>query len=164
MRRSPSASSRDWSDQFSFNACLRPQQGFDYPIYVYSAGGSPYWRQYISARSSPPSTEYHFDYVFHVASVPLARTIAYHVLECGSVPVIKSCISRTAEMKGWRETGIVFYVLKPVRPGSPPKSELWVTPEGYILGIYSLRFHFWLLKVKLKYFKKVLFGFFFYVH
>ena len=64
-------------------------------------------------------------------------------------------------MKGWRETGIVFYVLKPVRPGSPPKSELWVTPEGYILGIYSLRFHFWLLKVKLKYFKKVLFGFFF---
>ena len=38
-------------------------------------------------------------------------------------------------MKGWRETGIVFYVLKPVRPGSPPKSELWVTPEDYILGI-----------------------------
>lgn len=132
VRRSPSASSREWSDQFTFNASLQPQQGFNFPIYVYYAGGSPYWRQYISTISSPPSSEYRFDYVFYVASVPLARTIAYYVLESGSVPVIKSCISKTPQMKGWRDTGIVFYVLKPSRASSPAKRELKVVWEDKV--------------------------------
>jgi hypothetical protein len=125
VRRNSSASSRDWSDQFSFNACLEPNQTFNYPIYVFSAGGSPYWRQYISTNPSPPSGEYRTDYMFYVSSVPLVRSIACYVLESGSVPVIKSCISKTAQLTGWRSTGIVFYAMKTTRAGTPTKREFW---------------------------------------
>jgi hypothetical protein len=121
VRRNSSSSSRDWSDQFSFNASLEPNQTFNYPIYVFSAGGSPYWRQYISTNPSPPSGEYRTDYVFYVSSVPVVRSMAYYVLDSGNVPVIKSCISKTAQLTGWRSTGIVFYALKPTRAGTPTR-------------------------------------------
>ena len=123
VRRNSSSSSRDWSDQFSFDACLQANKTFDYPIYVFSAGGSPYWRQYISTNPSPPSSEYRTDYMFYVSSAPLARTITCYVLESGSVPVIKSCISKNAKLTGWRSTGITFHAWKSTRPGSPTKRE-----------------------------------------
>ena len=121
VRRNSSSSSRDWADQFSFTASVEPNTTFNYPIYVFSAGGSPYWRQYISTKPSPPSVEYRTDYMFYVSSAPLVRSIACYVLESGSVPVIKSCISKTAQLAGWRSTGIVFYALKKTRAGSPTK-------------------------------------------
>lgn len=61
--------------------------------------------------------------MFYTSSVALVRSIACYVLESGSVPVIKSCISKTSQLAGWRSTGIVFYVLKSTRPGSPSKRE-----------------------------------------
>ncbi|XP_028392476.1 uncharacterized protein LOC114517034 [Dendronephthya gigantea] len=121
LRRNSSSSSRDWSDQFSFDAYLQANESFEYPIYVFSAGGSPYWRQYISTNPSPPSSEYRTDYMFYVSSAPLARTIACYVQESGSIPVIKSCISKSAKLTGWRSTGIIFYAWKSTRPGSPTK-------------------------------------------
>lgn len=126
VRRNSSSSSRDWTDQFSFSGSVEPNQTFNYPIYVFSAGGSPYWRQYISINPSPPSAEYRTDYMFYVSSVPLVRSITCYVLESGSVPVIKSCISKTAQLTGWKSTGIVFYASKATRPGSPTKRKFCV--------------------------------------
>lgn len=123
LRREASASSRDWSDQFSFQASREPYPPFNYPIYVYSAGGSPYWRQYISTKSSPPSNEYRTDYLFYVSSIPLAGSIACYLLEKGSVNVIKSSIAKTETLSGWRNTGIKFYALKTTPAGSPTRRE-----------------------------------------
>lgn len=35
-----------------------------------------------------------------------------HVLDSGSVPVIKSCISKSSMLSGWKEKGLSFYVIK----------------------------------------------------
>ena len=35
-----------------------------------------------------------------------------HVLDSGSVPVIKSCVSKSSILPGWKEKGLSFYVIK----------------------------------------------------
>lgn len=109
--------SNEWSNVFAFSAFVKPTGNFTYPLYVFAAGGSPYWRQYISASPSPPSVEYRLDYVFYCSQTSLPGTLQYHVQEVGSVPVIRSCISKSKDFQGWKYKGLSFYARKPTVSG-----------------------------------------------
>ena len=115
--RQTSDGSNEWSNLFAFSAFLKPTGNFTYPVYVFAAGGSPYWRQYISGNSSPPSTEYRLDYMFYCSQTSLPGTLSYHVLEAGSIPVIRSYVSRTKSVPGWKHKGLSFYAPKTALSG-----------------------------------------------
>jgi len=87
------------------------------PIYVHSASGSPYWRQCITGTPKPPSNEYHLDYMFYASESPVLGAIQLHVLDAGSLPVLRSCVCKTKELAGWRYKGLSFYVMKTNQPG-----------------------------------------------
>lgn len=97
---------------FAFSAFIKPTGNFTFPIYVFTAGGSPYWRQYISGNSSPPSTEYRLDYMFYCSQSSLPGALQYHVQEAGSVPVIRSYVSKTKTIPGWKYKGLSFFAPK----------------------------------------------------
>ena len=101
--------SNEWSNVFTFSAFVKPSGNFTFPLYVFAAGGSPYWRQYISASPSPPSVEYRLDYMFYCSQTSLPGTFQCFVLEAGSVPVIRSCISRSKDLQGWKYKGLSFF-------------------------------------------------------
>lgn len=104
--------SNEWSNKYALSAFIKPTGNFTYPMYVFAAGGSPHWRQYVSDRSSPPSPEYRLDYMFYCSQTFLPGTLQYHVLEAGSIPVIRSYVSRTNSVPGWRHNGLSFYAPK----------------------------------------------------
>lgn len=104
--------SNEWSNKYALSAFIKPTGNFTYPMYVFAAGGSPHWRQYVSDKSSPPSPEYRLDYMFYCSQTFLPGTLQYHVLEAGSVPVIRSYVSRTNSVPGWRHNGLSFYAPK----------------------------------------------------
>ncbi|XP_066024829.1 cilium assembly protein DZIP1 isoform X2 [Pocillopora verrucosa] len=104
--------SNEWSNKYALSAFIKPTGNFTYPVYVFAAGGSPHWRQYVSDKSSPPSPEYRLDYMFYCSQTFLPGTLQYHVLEAGSVPVIRSYVSRTNSVPGWRHNGLSFYAPK----------------------------------------------------
>lgn len=104
--------SNEWSNMFAFSAFIKPTGNYTFPIYVFTAGGSPYWRQYISGESSPPSTEYRLDYMFYCSQSTLPGTQQYHVQEAGSVPVIRSYVSKTKTIPGWKYKGLSFFAPK----------------------------------------------------
>lgn len=110
--RQSSDGSNEWSNLYAFTGFIKPSGNFTYPLYVFAAGGSPYWRQYISARSAPPSSEYRLDYMFYCSQKPLPGTQQYHVLEAGSLPVIRSYVSRSKNVQGWKDKGLNFYAPK----------------------------------------------------
>lgn len=110
--RQTSDGSNEWSNMFAFSAFIKPTGNFTYPLYVFAAGGSPYWRQYISASPSPPSVEYRLDYMFYCSQTSLPGTLQYHVLEAGSVPVIRSYVSKSKNIQGWKHKGLSFYAPK----------------------------------------------------
>ncbi|XP_020603007.1 uncharacterized protein LOC110042031 isoform X2 [Orbicella faveolata] len=110
--RQSSDGSNEWSNMFAFSAFVKPTGNFTFPIYVFTAGGSPYWRQYISGNSSPPSTEYRLDYMFYCSQSSLPGTLQYHVQEAGSVPVIRSYVSKTKSIPGWKHKGLSFFAPK----------------------------------------------------
>ena len=110
--RQSSDGSNAWSNMFAFSAFIKPTGNFTFPIYVFTAGGSPYWRQYISGNSSPPSTEYRLDYMFYCSQSSLPGTLQYHVQEAGSVPVIRSYVSKTKTIPGWKYKGLSFFAPK----------------------------------------------------
>ena len=110
--RQSSDGSNEWSNMFAFSAFIKPTGNFTFPIYVFTAGGSPYWRQYISGSSSPPSTEYRLDYMFYCSQSSLPGTLQYHVQEAGSVPVIRSYVSKTKTIPGWKYKGLSFFAPK----------------------------------------------------
>ncbi|XP_027059683.1 zinc finger protein DZIP1L-like [Pocillopora damicornis] len=104
--------SNEWSNKYALSAFIKPTGNFTYPVYVFAAGGSPHWRQYVSDKSSPPSPEYRLDYMFYCSQTFLPGTLQYHVLEAGSIPVIRSYVSRTNSVPGWRHNGLSFYAPK----------------------------------------------------
>ncbi|KAM7428249.1 Zinc finger protein dzip1 [Porites harrisoni] len=110
--RQSSDGSNEWSNVYAFTGFIKPSGNFTYPLYVFAAGGSPYWRQYISARSAPPSSEYRLDYMFYCSQKPLPGTQQYHVLEAGSLPVIRSYVSKSKNVPGWKDKGLNFYAPK----------------------------------------------------
>ena len=110
--RQSSNGSNEWSNLYAFTGFIKPSGNFTYPLYVFAAGGSPYWRQYISARSAPPSSEYRLDYMFYCSQNPLPGTQQYHVLEAGSLPVIRSYVSKSKNVPGWKDKGLNFYAPK----------------------------------------------------
>ncbi|KAK2557589.1 Cilium assembly protein DZIP1L [Acropora cervicornis] len=101
--------SNEWSNLFTFSAFVKPSGNFAFPLYVFAAGGSPYWRQYISASPSPPSVEYRLDYMFYCSQTSLPGTFQCFVLEAGSVPVIRSCVSKSKDLQGWKYKGLSFF-------------------------------------------------------
>ena len=92
--------SNEWSNVFTFSAFVKPSGNFAFPLYVFAAGGSPYWRQYISASPSPPSVEYRLDYMFYCSQTSLPGTLQCFELEEGSVRVIRSCVSKSKDLQG----------------------------------------------------------------
>lgn len=115
--RQSSDGSKEWSNLFAFSAFIKPSGNFTYPLYVFAAGGSPYWRQYISASPSPPSVEYRLDYMFYCSQTSLPGTLQYHVLEAGSVPVIRSYVSKSKNVSGWKYKELSFFARKPATGG-----------------------------------------------
>lgn len=115
--RQSSDGSNEWNNLFAFSAFVKSTGNFTYPVYVFAAGGSPYWRQYISGNSSPPSPEYRLDYMFYCSQSSLPGTLQYHVLEAGSIPVIRSYVSRSKSVPGWKHKGLSFFVPKQVLGG-----------------------------------------------
>ena len=91
---------------------------FNRPVYVYYAGGSPYWRQYVSGSPAPPRSSYKFDFMFFVSSVQLMGTIRVNVLDAGSGEVVKSMISKSEIYPGWKQKGLSFYVYKGIQAPS----------------------------------------------
>ncbi|XP_078380805.1 uncharacterized protein LOC144663667 isoform X2 [Oculina patagonica] len=110
--RQSSDGSNEWSNLFGFSAFIKPTGNFTYPVYVFAAAGSPHWRQYISGSSSPPSPEYRLDYMFYCSQSSLPGTLQYHVLEAGSVPVIRSYVCRNKSVPGWKHKGLSFFAPK----------------------------------------------------
>ncbi|KAK3730168.1 hypothetical protein QZH41_016005 [Actinostola sp. cb2023] len=104
--------SSEWVDKLFFNAYIKPIGPFTTPLYVHSASGSPYWRQCITNRSTPPSNEYRLDYMFYASQNPVLGAIQLHVLDAGSLPVLRSCVCKSKELPGWKYKGISFYVMK----------------------------------------------------
>ena len=116
--------SNEWSNMYGLSAFIKPIGNFTYPVYVFAAGGSPYWRQYISDKSSPPSPEYRLDYMFYCSQTFLPGTLQHHVLEAGSIPVIRSYVSRNKNVPGWRHNGLSFYAPKSTLVGDKMR-EYW---------------------------------------
>ena len=110
--RQSSDGSNEWSNMYAFSVFVKSSGNFAYPVYVFAAGGSPYWRQYISASPSPPSSEYRLDYMFYCSQTFLPGAQQYHVLEAGSVPVIRSYVSKSKNVPGWKHKGLSFYARK----------------------------------------------------
>ena len=104
--------SNEWSDQFVFSAFIKPTGNFTFPLYVFAAGGSPYWRQYVSANSVPPSPEYRLDYMFHASTTSFPGALQCFVLDAGSIPVIRSRVSTSKNVPGWKDKGLSFFALK----------------------------------------------------
>ncbi|XP_028513411.1 uncharacterized protein LOC110234179 [Exaiptasia diaphana] len=104
--------SSEWVDKFFFNAYIKPVGPFSMPIYVHSASGSPYWRQCITGSSKPPSNEYRLDYMFYASESPVLGALQLHVLDGGSLPVLRSCVYKSKELPGWKYKGLSFYVMK----------------------------------------------------
>ena len=122
--------SKEWSDQLAFCVYPKSTSGFSYPVYVYASGGSPYWRQYISQSNSPPSHEYRLDYMFYASKVPHPGTVQLHVFDAGSVPVIRSCVSLSDTMPGWKHKGLTFHGVK----SSAVRSSLTGEDQSCLLG------------------------------
>lgn len=120
--------SNEWSNKYALSAFIKPTGNFTYPMYVFAAGGSPYWRQYVSDKSSPPSPEYRLDYMFYCSQTFLPGTLQYHVLEAGSIPVIRSYVSRTNSVPGWRYNGLSFYAPKSTLVSDKTR-EYWELPK-----------------------------------
>ena len=116
----------------AFSAFIKPTGNFTYPVYVFAAGGSPYWRQYISDKSSPPSPEYRLDYMFYCSQTSLPGTLQYNVLEAGSIPVIRSYVSRTTSVPGWKHKGLSFYAPKSTLSGDKTSKYQELFLEGYL--------------------------------
>ncbi|XP_001624813.3 uncharacterized protein LOC5503868 isoform X2 [Nematostella vectensis] len=110
--RQRSDGSNEWVDKFNFTAYLKPLGPFTTPLYVYTASGSPYWRQYISASSDPPSTEYRLEYMFFVSRTAVPGAVELHLLETGTLSVIRSCVNKAKALQGWKYKGESFYVMK----------------------------------------------------
>ncbi|XP_031548746.1 uncharacterized protein LOC116286378 [Actinia tenebrosa] len=104
--------SSEWVDKFNFNAYVRPVGPFTTPVYVYAASGSPYWRQCISGNSKPPSNEYRLDYMFYASQSPVLGSVQLHVLDAGTLPVVRSCVFKSKDLPGWKYKGFSFYAMK----------------------------------------------------
>nr|XP_047130717.1 uncharacterized protein LOC101241137 isoform X2 [Hydra vulgaris] len=110
----PAYKTTDWKDIFSFYAPLTPKGEFNKPVYVYSCGGSPFWRQYISFSDSPPNSSYKNDLIFYVANNKLAGTIKLYIHYAGSASVVHSMISEKKNVKNWTNKDVSFYTIKTV--------------------------------------------------
>ena len=108
----PAYKTTDWKDMFSFNAPLTPHGEFNKPVYVYSSGGSPFWRQYISFSEKPPNSSYKHDLTFYVANSHFVGTIKLYVHYAGSASVVHSMISEKETVKNWTNKNVCFYTLK----------------------------------------------------
>lgn len=122
--------SNEWSNMYGLSAFIKPTGNFTYPVYVFAAGGSPYWRQYISDKSSPPSPEYRLDYMFYCSQTFLPGTLQHHVLEAGSIPVIRSYVSRNKNVPGWRHNGLSFYAPKSTLVGDKMQTSISASFES----------------------------------
>lgn len=110
--RTPASTKGDWKDSLSFHALLEPVGEFQKAIYVYSCGGSPYWRQYVSESNQPPHSSYKHDLTFYVTSTKLLGTMKLHVLDSGSGSVVRSMISKEDAAEEWKNKGLTFYAMK----------------------------------------------------
>lgn len=102
----------EWNELFSFRALLSPSDLFEKPIYVYSCGGSPYWRQYISLSDQPPSPNYKREITFYASANKIAGSTKFFIFDIGSGTVLRSMISRKESVEGWKEKGAYFFALK----------------------------------------------------
>ena len=109
--------SSEWVDKFTFNAYIRPVGPFLMPVYVYAASGSPYWRQCITGNSKPPSNEYRLDYMFYASQNPVLGSVQLHVLDAGTLPVVRSCVYKSKDLPGWKYKGFSFYAMKSNQKG-----------------------------------------------
>lgn len=116
--REPASTKGDWKDLFSFNAYLQPSGEFNKPLYVYSCGGSPYWRQFVSNSDIPPRSHYRHEFTFYVSATKYFGTIKLRLFQAGSGEVIRSCITKDEMIPNWKDTGLIFYVLRNTIGGS----------------------------------------------
>ena len=72
----------------------------------------------MSSSPVPPRSNYKMDYVFYVSATQLMGTMQLNVFDSGSGSVVKSMVSKSAKMEGWKEKGLSFYVLKGGPQGS----------------------------------------------
>ena len=50
--------------------------------------------------------------MFYCSQSSLPGTLQYHVQEAGSVPVIRSCVSKTKNIPEWKHKGLSFFAPK----------------------------------------------------
>lgn len=110
--KQPASTQGGWKDLLVFNASAIPIGDYQKPIYVYSCGGSPYWRQYVSSFEHPPHTSYKHDFTFYVSDVKLLGTRKFNVHDGGSGNVIRSLISKEENVPSWKYKGLSFYAMK----------------------------------------------------